>query len=105
MSTLTIVEGQGVGKQASGDIQAMAVPFTADVATVTFTTTAGYRTTATSTKTNVVYVYTDAACSILPSAAASAAVTSVNGFPMVASTGQYFSTNGAPIYFSVVAKG
>ena len=102
MSTLTIIEGQGVGKTPSADIQAMMLPFLT-LSRVTFTSTAGYST-GTGSNTNLVYLYTDASVSVLASTTSSASVTSTTGFPLVASTGMYFSVpQGKTIYFSAVA--
>lgn len=104
MSTLTIVEGQGVGKQPSNDIQAMMLPFTT-LANVTFTGTPGYST-GTQSSTGLVRLYADASCAVLASITSSASVTSLTGLPLVSSTAEYFSVPvGRTIYFSVVSKG
>ncbi len=102
MSTLTIVEGQGVGKQASSDQQAMLLPHIA-IQRVTFTGTAGYSA-ALNANTSLVRLYVDANCSLLASTTSSAAVTSLTGINLVSSTVEYFSVPiGGIIYFSAVA--
>lgn len=103
MSTLTIVEGQGVGVQAGGQgQQAMALPFIT-LQRVTFTTTAGYSA-ALNANTSLIYVAADANCSMLASTVSSASVTSLTGFPLVSSTGTFFSVpKGGTIYISAVA--
>lgn len=102
MSTLTIIEGQGVGKQITGEVQAMMLPFVT-LQKVTFTTTAGYSA-AVNSNTGLVRLYADATCSVLASTTSSAAVTSVTGIPLVSSTPEYFAVQkGQTTYFSVVA--
>lgn len=106
MSTLSIIEGQGVGKQASSDQQAMTLPVVAGQA-VTFSGTPGYSA-ATNANTSLVRLYADATCTVLASTTSSASVASgtVTGIPLVSSTIEYFSVpTGGGIYFSVVAKG
>lgn len=102
MSTLTIIEGQGVGKQVTGQQQAMMLPYVA-LQAVTFTTTPGYSA-AVNSNAGLVRLYVDASCRVLASTVSSASVTSVTGIPMTASTVEYFGVpkNGT-IYFSVVA--
>ena len=103
MSTLTIIEGQGVGLQAGGNAQqAMMLPFVT-LQRVTFTTTAGYSA-ALNTNTSLVRLYADANCSVLASTTSSAAVTSVTGVNLASSTVEYFAVPpGGTIYLSVVA--
>lgn len=104
MSTLTIIEGQGVGKQTSGDQQAMMLPFIT-IQRVTFTGTAGYSA-AVNSNAGLVRLYADANCTFLGSITSSASVGSLSGVPLDASTPEYFAVpkNGT-IYFSVVARG
>lgn len=102
MSTLTIVEGQGIGKQQSGSQQAMMLPFIT-IQRVTFTGTAGYSA-ALNRNTTLVRIYTDANASMIVGAS-SASVGSLTGVPLVASTVEYFSVaaGSAVNYISVVA--
>lgn len=103
MSTLTIIEGQGVGKQTTGEQQAMMLPFIT-IQNVSFTTTPGYSA-GTNPNTSLVRLYTDATCTVLASTTSSASVGSVSGIVMASSTAEYFSVpKGQSIYFSVVAK-
>lgn len=102
MSTLTIIEGQAVGKQTTGEQQAMMLPFVT-LQRVTFTTSAGYSA-ALNAKTSLVRLYADANCSVLPALTSSASVGSTSGIPLVAGTAEYFSVpRDGTIYFSVIA--
>ena len=104
MSTLTIIEGQGIGKQPSNDIPAMMLPFTT-IQRVTFSTTAGYSA-ATQSSTGLVRLWADATCTVLATLASSASVGSLSGIPLVSSTPEYFCVpQGQAIYFSVISKG
>jgi hypothetical protein len=104
MSTLTIIEGQGVGKGFGNEQQAMLLPFIT-IQRVTFTGTQG-NSAALNSNTSLVRLYADAACSVLASTISSASVGSTTGILMVASSLEYFSVPaGGTIYFSVVAIG
>lgn len=103
MSTLTIVEAVGVGKQASGDIQAMMLPYIT-IQRVTFTGTAGYSARI-SPNANLIYLYVDANAAFTATANSSGTVASTD-FPLVSSTGMYFGVNPVgSTYISVVSRG
>jgi hypothetical protein len=104
MSTLTIVEGQGIGVQVGGNAQqAMMLPHIA-IQRVTFSGTAGYGA-ALNKNTTLIYVRADAAASLLMASVSSGSVGSLTGFPLASGEGQYFSVAaGSAINFpSVVA--
>lgn len=102
MSTLTIVEGQGVGKQSSGDIQAMMLPYIT-IQRVTFTGTAGYSAKINSNA-NLVYLYVDANAAFSATPGSSGSVASTD-FPLVSSTGMFFAVNPVgSTYINVVAR-
>jgi hypothetical protein len=72
---------------------------------VTFTGSAGYSA-ATNSNTGLVRIYVDAACKVVASTTSSAAITSLSGISMTASTFEYFAVpKGQSIYFSVVGVG
>jgi hypothetical protein len=103
MSTLTIVEGQGIGVQVGGNAQqAMLLPHIT-IQRVTFTGTAGYSA-GLNANTSLIYVVADANCSMLASITSSASVGSLTGFPLVSSVPLFFSVPaGGVIYISAVA--
>jgi len=102
MSTLNIIEGQGVGKQASSDQQAMLLPYIT-LQNVTFTGTAGYSV-ALNANTTLVRLWADAECTVLPSTTSSASVGSATGIVLATDTAEYFSVPpGRVVYFSVIS--
>lgn len=102
MSTLYIVEGQGTGKQATGEQQAMLMPYIT-IQRVTFTGAAGYSA-ALNANTSLVRIWTDAQAAVKASATSSAAVAS-NDMPLAALTPEYFAVpTGGGIYFSVISN-
>jgi len=104
MSTLTIVEGQGVGKQGSSDQQAMLLPFIT-VQNVTFTGTQG-SSLALNANTSLIYVVPSANCAIGAIVGSAGSVGSTTGFPLVASTGMFFSVpTGGSIFITAVGVG
>lgn len=103
MSTLQITEGQGTGKFSTNGIQAMTLP-AVNTQNVTFTGTAGFSVTATSAKTNVVRLFSSAQCAVVADVVSSASVASSSGFILAANTPEYFATNGAAIFFSVISN-
>lgn len=103
MSTLQITEGQGTGKFSTNGIQAMTLPLIA-TQNVTFTGTVGYSLTATNTKTNVVRLFSSAQCAVVADTVTSSSTGSSSGFILAANTPEYFATNGAAIFFSVISN-
>jgi len=100
MSTLTIVEYQGIGRQPSGDIQAPMLPYLT-IQKVTFSGAAGYSARL-SEATQLVQLMTDGQCNVLPSTTSSAPVGSADAI-ILATTDKPFYTvrRGAGLYFSV----
>lgn len=101
MSTLQITEGQGIGRQSTGEQQAMTLPLIG-TQTVTFTGTAGYSA-ATNAKTTLVRLFSSAQCAVVADIVSSSSVGSSSGFILAANTPEYFAVSGG-IYFSVISN-
>jgi hypothetical protein len=103
MSTLTVVEYQGVGKQPSNDIQAPMLPYIT-IQKVTFTGTAGYSAQL-NANTQLVQLFTDGQCNVLASTTSSASVGSATAI-ILATTDKPFYTvkRSSGLYFSVISN-
>ena len=100
MSTLTIVEYQGVGKQPSNDIQAPMLPYIT-IQKVTFTGAAGYSAQLGAT-TQLVQLMTDGQCNVIPSTTSSAAVGSADGLILATIDKPFYCVApSSGLYFSV----
>ncbi len=97
MSTLTITEFQGVGKQASSDQQA-ATLLSATTQKVTFTGAVGFSAPL-QVGTTLVRLFSDAACAVkMAATSASAASTDL---PIASGSPEYFAATGSVVISAI----